>query len=1254
MSAVATRRPLWSETAIERLEDFLLCPRCGERLGVQRCPRCGADYTGIGGELWDASQAAVAALRARQEVLDRVPVGPIAQPPRVAPAPAVGDVDPRIALAAAPGSSATVQSVLAVAGAGLVAVAAIVFTFFNPDLTDQLARGLIVGAVTVVFLFGARLLAARRLQFSAEAVGALGMIFLGLDVHALTALAPQHPWSIAAGATAVAGAAMTWLGLHVGIRTWLWGALVALALVPAMIGYAVGAPVPGHLGTALAAHVLIAFTARFDSRFRMPLHGERVTLTAVQLGALAVAIAQGWLFGALPAESFWLSMSGVLAASAALALFSARRIAAGLWSVIAGALGTAAFVVLGLGRWVSGGWEVAVVPAAAVAGAIVVAVLLPVPMGVRRGALAGGALAVVTLSAISPTLSAALLGLWTLYRAETLYGPIALAVVLGLAALGAGLGAFALLHERLHPAATTGAAGVLVPAPAAPNPVVTGVPEATDGSDAPAAADATAEGTTHPSSIPAPDAPRAGMRWVGQVGLWFVALSALTLLTVPGITVAGRVAIGLALAAAVSLALARVPALRRTSIATRMPLIAGAHLLVLFAVILSWRDLDLAALAGAGVVVAIACLALTVPASARFVHVGTGYAYALVVFATVLGVQGVDGVARLCLTTSAGALVAIAATFLPWVRVRSWYAILVVTSVPFLIGVAQVLVERSGWTALSTGLIFLLCLTLVVTRRAGLGTLVRVAAAAVLVPSLAVVIVCLGAQVLPGSGSPVVLPAIATVVALVLPCGPVIGPALVSKIGETDAALVRLAIEASALLTAAIAVLLALVRDAAGLGTTFLVLVILGSGAAATALWGGRRYGWALSGAAFTGALWCVWGMAGVDTLEPYLLPPALGTAIVGVVLTLRGARGMPLYAAGLLTAVVPVVAVAAVWGPPLRSYALVAAAWVLLPIAGLFARHEALRSLRPVTFVAVIVASAAGATQAIRYGLGLDAVAVAVPLVAVCLAWGIVGAAPAALAARALRRDATPDSRTARTRWLFAPAFVVVAVAAWPAIHRDWFTIWTMWALMLALLVALVAIARRGLRAPTGLPPAGFVFALAFVTAVVAWSPRDLRVEWFSLPLGAGLLLAGVLALRRAQQDAAASVRPTLNAWPAGFTGSWALLAPGIVVAMSASVAATFTDPLTWRAILVIVMALAAILAGASRRLAAPFLIGIVVLPVENALAFLVQIGREIESMPWWITLAVVGAVLLIIAVTYERRAGEEAGIAARLRDLA
>lgn len=119
--------------------------------------------------------------------------------------------------------------------------------------------------------------------------------------------------------------------------------------------------------------------------------------------------------------------------------------------------------------------------------------------------------------------------------------------------------------------------------------------------------------------------------------------------------------------------------------------------------------------------------------------------------------------------------------------------------------------------------------------------------------------------------------------------------------------------------------------------------------------------------------------------------------------------------------------------------------------------------------------------------------------------------------------------------------------------------------------------------------------------------------------------------------------IRATLAGWPNGWRGSWPLLG----VLLGASVAATCTDPRTWRAILVVVTAPVAILTGSSRRLAAPFVVGVLVLPIENVLVFLVQIGRGIASMPWWIALSVIGAVLLIIAVTYERRTGENAGLA-------
>ncbi len=1196
MSATRTLVPTWSARALGRLRDSLSCPVCGrDALVAQRCLRCSADFSAIGGELWDASQAAAAALEARQAVLDRVTFAPAAR--RM---PAAAPASPRTSPPRT-GPSATVQSVLAVAGAGLVAIAAIVFTYLNPDLTDRGARSVVIAATTLVFLFGTHVLVRRGLRFSAEAVGALGLVFLGLDVHAFAELAPAGPWVFAALGTVVTGGTMAVLGSALRLRTWVWTSLVALAFVPAMLGAGTTAlsGVFGWFGSAVAAFVLIDVAARIAPRFGA-LRAERVTLTVVQLAAVMISGVQALAVGNLPGIPYGTVLGVLSAAVAALALFSTRHPGARLWSLIAGSAGVFAAVVLVIALTSPAAWTLAVLPATAAAGLVVVAAVLPLPRTAHRGFVTGGAVAAVAIAAVPSTAMAAYLLLMTVLDRYALSDAMAIeavALVVGLAALAVGLILFAWLRRQADAAPPT--------------------------------------------------------RWLGDLGLWYATLTAMTLACLPPLPVGARIAVAMAVATVFAAGAGALVAtgLRAVRVAARLPLVVGAHALVVLAGLLSWRDDALVVGTGIAIVAVAVVLARTVPAAARFVHTGLGYAYALVVFATALHLGDVEPIALVCLTTSLGAVVAVVATFVRAVPPRSWQAVLVVTSVPFAIGVAQVVVERSGWTALSTGLIFLLALALLVTRRAGLGILIRVLAAATLVPSFAVVLVCLGAQLLPMSGSPIVLPAIAVVVALVLAGSELVRDALAPRIGERAAALTRLAVEASTLVTAAIAVLLALVREAAGLGTAFLVLVILGVGASAAAGWARRRYGWWLAGAAFTGALWCVWGMAGVTLLEPYLLPPALAAALVGAILTARGSRGMPLYGAGLALAVVPLLGALAVSGPPTRALGLIAASWVLLVVGLLLGRPlrsvpvlgARLRALRTATLAVAIVAGAAGAVQGVRFGLGTDAAPDVVPLVVLCLALGLAGAVPAALAAARLSREAGR-----LTRWLSAPALLYVGAATWTAIDRDWVAIWSMWGLMLAYLATLVAISARTRRHRTSLPPVWFVFGLAFVTAVVAWSPRDLRVEWFSLPLGLLLLAAGAVHLRTPETPG----RPSLTAWPATWHGSWALLGPGIVVTFSASIAATFTDPVTWRAILVMVLALAAIIVGAGRRLAAPFLIGIVVLPVENALAFLVQIGRGIEAMPWWITLAVVGAVLLVIAVTYERRA--DAGIAARLRDLA
>jgi hypothetical protein len=305
---------------------------------------------------------------------------------------------------------------------------------------------------------------------------------------------------------------------------------------------------------------------------------------------------------------------------------------------------------------------------------------------------------------------------------------------------------------------------------------------------------------------------------------------------------------------------------------------------------------------------------------------------------------------------------------------------------------------------------------------------------------------------------------------------------------------------------------------------------------------------------------------------------------------------------------------------------------------------------LRVPTLAGLVVAAAAGTVQALRFGLGLDDLPIDSIGLLVSLGFGAVGAVAAAAAARVAIDESDADSRLARSRWPYAPAVGYLAIASWSARpgHFDWVSIWTLWGLMLALLVFMIVIVLRLRRGPTTLPPVWLVFALAFVTAIVGWSARDLRVEVFSVPLGLFLLGAGVLVMLRNRD-----VTATPNSWPVGHDGSWRLLGPGIVTLFLASVLASGTDPTIWRAIGVIAAALLSILVGAQLKLAAPFILGIIVLPIENIVVFAVQIVRGIDSIPWWITLAIVGAVLLIIAVTYERRSGADNSVTARLRDL-
>ncbi|MDT0158370.1 hypothetical protein Q9R19_12090 [Microbacterium sp. ARD32] len=1259
----------WSQLAIERLRDARLCPVCERApLAAGHCAHCGADLTGEpGAALWRASEAATQALMMRESLRMGIPrrapvaaggvvsrygtASASAAPASAVPASAVSRVRP-------PATAGTsLQSVLATAGAGLFAVAAIVFTFFNPELADRGVRSGIIAGVTLAFLAGAWLLARRRLQSSAEAVGALGLVFVSLNVQAVAGSFGDDgsSWTAAAAATAAAGALMLAAALRARIRSWLWTSLLALAAVPAMLGFAASAAVPAALWLAasgFAASGLMLLLPRLAAWFprrrsdaradaenlaaaarnvpgipdapasRRALSAEHAALTVLQIVVTALAVGRVVLGGAQP---LWVAaVLGVLAVHAVLA---ATRTVPRMWAFAAGALVTASGAFAG---WALVGegvirveWTAAVVTAGAVA-VLLVCALVPLPGGTPRVPLAVGAGLTAGVTSAPAVIGGALIGAEVLRIAGTgasgagpvMAGPAmgasTWAMIASLALIAAGFGAFALRTRRdarlralrvpaLVVVVLYSTAAVLCLGSSRVLPLPVGIAAVLIA----AAATALAAGrrSSAASGSDAVAAPRSAPAWS--------ALRALVLL--------------------------------------------ACHVALPVSVLLAWQDRALVPYAGAATLAVLALVARAMPASSRFLHVGAGCAYALIIIGTALSLAGVGGVALLSLTASAGLLVAVVATFAPAVHSRDWQTVLVVATVPFVIGVVQVIFERSGWTALSTGLMLVLALSLLLTRRDGLTVVIRTLAAGLVVPTLAVLILCLGAQLLVQSGSPVVLPVIAAVIALVLPSGAMIRDALMARgrLAATARA-ARAAIEISALLTGAIAVLLALVREAAGFGTACLVLILLGVGGALTSLLAGRRYGWWLAAVAFTGALWSLWALNGVTLAEAYLLPPSLAAVLIAVLLALRGARAVPLLAAGLAGAIVPVLALliagAGSDAVPWRAHALLASAWMLLGAAGLAgrasgARARRLRTLRMPTVLAASVAALGGTVQAVRWGSGVDSSPVlggGAGLFLLCVGLSALAALALLVAARMLR--------SAAARGLSVAAALAFAVGTWPAIAEDWFTIWGMWTLMLGWLAVMVLAARR----PSPLvPPVPVLFGIAFITAVVAWSPRELRVEMFSLPLGLFLLAAGVIARRGSADAGDAAVTGRWADWPHGRRSSWLQLAPGLIVLMSASVVSTFTDPLTWRAILVMGLALAAILVGAARRLAAPFVIGLVVLPVENVFVFAVQLGRGIDSMPWWITLATVGAVLLAIAVAGERREGSGPGVVARMRDL-
>jgi hypothetical protein len=1227
----------WSDAAAKYLRGSTSCPRCERSpVGPESCPHCGAILVGeVADELRVVSAEAADLLTRRQQLIGRLGTKaafaspPTGLPAATAPAGTVAGMSAAHPRAAASRSQVSLQSVLAIAGAVLVAVAIVVFRFFNVDVEIS-ARRTVIAVVTFVFLGFAWLLARVRLTFSAEAVGALAMVFVALDIWAVSELVPDEvsPWTFAAISTLLASLLTLLIAVIVRLRVWLWLALVGLIFVPAFFGYAVEGPwsaIIGHLGAVAVALLGFEAARRIAPRFESRLSADRVTVTiaAAAFGAIAL-LGLPTIAERLERAEWVVGSALAIAVLAALSAVATRTLAPVAWSVAVGALGTLAAAVVPFAldlAFDDQAWWLALAPAAA-AVALAVLALIPWPTRMPRAPLRGGALVVALLAAVP----AGFVGLLQLFSpiagrllrelddgSDSIFSTTpSLAAIVGLAA--ATLGVFGL------------AVGVR----------------------------------------------RDGRRWQPWLVLtaWLAAASLTSAPAWSGLSAVGQAITGIVVAAGIGLVVLFVPRARDALLSLRAPFLLAAHVILLFLGLLSWTDDQLTVALGAGIVATLIVLALCTARELRALYVVVGYGYALILVARGLDLLSLDTIPVISYTTTVASLFALVVTLVRRVRAPLWYAVLAVTAVPFAIGTATVIAERTWETALANVAIFALALTLALTRRPGLTRVVRSGAAALLLPSLAVVVVnviprIIETDIVPawsgGGGAPVTLPVIATIVALVLPTTPLIAGSLRrGEIAEGDAASVRLWIEVSAFATGAIAALLSLVLETPDLSTSLLVFLILGIGAAGASVFAKRRYGWWLAAASWTAALWCVWGLVGIRDVEPYVYPPAIAAIIIGVVLTLRRRNGAALVAPGLAIAIVTSLVVLAVSGSgadavlPWRALALLAASFVLLVIGTVLMRRavdrgwERLGSLCLPALVAAIGAAAAGTVQAVRYAWERDDLGLGHPDLVVwpVLVFSVVAAVLAASAGRHL---------AGAGRWAQVPAVAFLVVGPIAAVAPGVAPMWMLWALMLVLLGLMLVTVVRALAAvragtATVQPPTWIVFVAAWCVGVAGWSVRDLNVEWFSLPLGLSLTAAGALVLWRGST----AQRGTVTSWPVGFTRSWAVLAPGIVVTVLPSVLATGTNPATWRAILVLALALVALLLGALLRYAAPFVLSLVTFGVEIlVILVLLAFGRDIDPVIFYVAAGTAGFILITVAIWFERRSrGDRAG-SARMRDL-
>ncbi|MFE4466974.1 hypothetical protein ACFRCR_17850, partial [Oerskovia sp. NPDC056781] len=461
----------WVEVATSRLRDQHACPGCGAVLTSTRCRDCGLVLTGPWAvEVLRASREAAFALERRASALralrtadERVlatdrgtrPVEgsvsgpaatreavateggagrePLAGPAPVGPAP-VGPGRPRPAAPRPPTavraggatpttavgragtevapparSSLGLQPILASAGAGLLAVATIVFVFFT--LADDLAvRALVTGVVTLLALATSAFLRTRGMGASAESIGALGVVLLLVDVELVVSarlLGGADPALMRGFLLLLVVVGLLAAGHRVRMRSWVAAGLILSPVVPVVLAGAVD----GLTASTFAAYSVALLAAslvtvldlpllrRSRERLGSPLTLEQTVLDVVRFLTFPAAVVLAMLVPPVLGVPGWSGAALLVLLAAGTACLLARFTGQRVWWCATGGATVLAGVLLGVGS------HPAWLGTAPVAGLLAGAVLVGVATWARaerrtRAALVAGGSAVLGLAAL--------------------------------------------------------------------------------------------------------------------------------------------------------------------------------------------------------------------------------------------------------------------------------------------------------------------------------------------------------------------------------------------------------------------------------------------------------------------------------------------------------------------------------------------------------------------------------------------------------------------------------------------------------------------------------------------------------------------------------------------------------------------------------------------------------------------------------------------------------------------------------------